>query len=73
MRNHSGWCFFISKGVVFKESLKQVDSRSSNKNKNLEFNSSRVSPAPNHGSWKGAMNISKSFNPVFFQLLFLDE
>ncbi|RZB99556.1 PH, RCC1 and FYVE domains-containing protein 1 isoform B [Glycine soja] len=47
------------------ESLKQVDSRSSKKNKKLEFNSSRVSPAPNGGSQWGAMNISKSFNPVF--------
>ncbi|XP_014490310.1 PH, RCC1 and FYVE domains-containing protein 1 [Vigna radiata var. radiata] len=47
------------------ESLKQVDSRSSKKNKKLEFNSSRVSPAPNSGSQWGAMNISKSFNPVF--------
>ncbi|RDX80915.1 PH, RCC1 and FYVE domains-containing protein 1, partial [Mucuna pruriens] len=47
------------------ESLKQVDSRSSKKNKKLEFNSSRVSPVPNGGSQWGAMNISKSFNPVF--------
>uniref|UniRef100_A0A0R0F000 FYVE-type domain-containing protein n=1 Tax=Glycine max TaxID=3847 RepID=A0A0R0F000_SOYBN len=47
------------------ESLKQVDSRSSKKNKKLEFNSSRVSPAPNGGSQWGAMNISKSFNPGF--------
>ncbi|ESW18307.1 hypothetical protein PHAVU_006G030000 [Phaseolus vulgaris] len=47
------------------ESLKQVDSRSSKKNKKLEFNSSRVSPAPSGGSQWGAVNISKSFNPVF--------
>ncbi|XP_027343028.1 PH, RCC1 and FYVE domains-containing protein 1-like isoform X2 [Abrus precatorius] len=47
------------------ESLKQVDSKSSKKNKKLEFNSSRVSPVPNGGSQWGAMNISKSFNPVF--------
>ncbi|XP_020231048.1 PH, RCC1 and FYVE domains-containing protein 1 [Cajanus cajan] len=47
------------------ESLKQVDSRSSKKNKKLEFNSSRVSPVPNGGSQWGTMNISKSFNPVF--------
>ncbi|KAI9114649.1 hypothetical protein K1719_014347 [Acacia pycnantha] len=47
------------------ESLKQVESRSSKKNKKLEFNSSRVSPAPNGGSQWGALNISKSFNPVF--------
>ncbi|XP_020962724.1 uncharacterized protein LOC107608956 isoform X2 [Arachis ipaensis] len=47
------------------ESLKQVDSRSSKKNKKLEFNSSRVSPVPNGGSQWGALNISKSFNPVF--------
>ncbi|XP_057428907.1 PH, RCC1 and FYVE domains-containing protein 1-like [Lotus japonicus] len=47
------------------ESLNQVDSRSSKKNKKLEFNSSRVSPVPNGGSQWGARNISKSFNPVF--------
>ncbi|KAG6679170.1 hypothetical protein I3842_14G116700 [Carya illinoinensis] len=47
------------------ESLKQVESRSSKKNKKLEFNSSRVSPIPNGGSQWGALNISKSFNPVF--------
>ncbi|KAJ7960566.1 Regulator of chromosome condensation (RCC1) family with FYVE zinc finger domain [Quillaja saponaria] len=47
------------------ESLKQVDSRSSKKNKKLEFNSSRVSPVPNGGSHWGPLNISKSFNPVF--------
>ncbi|KAK2431451.1 hypothetical protein P8452_44631 [Trifolium repens] len=46
------------------ESFKQVESKSSKKNKKLEFNSSRVSPAPNGGSQWGA-NISKSFNPVF--------
>ncbi|CAJ2634241.1 unnamed protein product [Trifolium pratense] len=46
------------------ESFKQVESKSSKKNKKLEFNSSRVSPVPNGGSQWGA-NISKSFNPVF--------
>ncbi|KAB1227972.1 Ultraviolet-B receptor UVR8 [Morella rubra] len=47
------------------ESFKQVESRSSKKNKKLEFNSSRVSPIPNGVSQWGALNISKSFNPVF--------
>ncbi|KAK6936942.1 Transcription factor BREVIS RADIX, N-terminal domain [Dillenia turbinata] len=47
------------------ESLKQVETRSSKRNKKLEFNSSRVSPIPNGGSQWGALNISKSFNPVF--------
>ncbi|CAK8565352.1 unnamed protein product [Lathyrus sativus] len=47
------------------ESLKQVDRRSSKKNKKMEFNSSRVSPVPNGGSHWGAMHISKSSNPVF--------
>ncbi|XVE79024.1 hypothetical protein DITRI_Ditri14bG0024600 [Diplodiscus trichospermus] len=46
------------------ESLKQGESRSK-RNKKLEFNSSRVSPVPNGGSQWGALNISKSFNPVF--------
>ncbi|KAG8660282.1 PH, RCC1 and FYVE domains-containing protein 1 isoform X1 [Manihot esculenta] len=46
------------------ESLKQAESRSK-RNKKLEFNSSRVSPVPNGGSNWGALNISKSFNPVF--------
>ncbi|XP_065877346.1 PH, RCC1 and FYVE domains-containing protein 1-like isoform X1 [Euphorbia lathyris] len=46
------------------ESLKQADSRSK-RNKKLEFNSSRVSPVPNGGSQWGALNISKSFNPMF--------
>ncbi|XP_038719650.1 PH, RCC1 and FYVE domains-containing protein 1-like isoform X1 [Tripterygium wilfordii] len=46
------------------ESLKQVESRSK-RNKKFEFNSSRVSPVPNGGSQWGALNISKSFNPVF--------
>ncbi|XWS73668.1 hypothetical protein CRYUN_Cryun02cG0148300 [Craigia yunnanensis] len=46
------------------ESLKQGESRSK-RNKKLEFNSSRVSPVPNGGSQQGALNISKSFNPVF--------
>ncbi|KAK4492346.1 hypothetical protein RD792_003150, partial [Penstemon davidsonii] len=47
------------------EPLKQGDSRSSKRNKKLEFNSSRVSPIPNGSSQWGALNISKSFNPVF--------
>lgn len=47
------------------ESLKQVESHSSKRNKKLEFNSSRVSPIPNGNSQWGALNISKSFNPVF--------
>ncbi|RXH83889.1 hypothetical protein DVH24_013134 [Malus domestica] len=47
------------------ESLKHVETRSSKKNKKLEFNSSRVSPVPNGGSQWGALNISKPFNPVF--------
>ncbi|KAK9128947.1 hypothetical protein Syun_017744 [Stephania yunnanensis] len=47
------------------ESFKQVESRSSKRNKKLEFNSSRVSPVPNGSSQWGALNISKSFNPVF--------
>lgn len=47
-----------------RESLKQVEGRSK-RNKKLEFNSSRVSPVPNGGSQWGALNISKSFNPVF--------
>ncbi|OMO51171.1 Zinc finger, FYVE-type [Corchorus capsularis] len=46
------------------ESLKQGENRSK-RNKKLEFNSSRVSPVPNGGSQWGALNISKSFNPVF--------
>nr|TKS01802.1 zinc finger family protein [Populus alba] len=46
------------------ESLKQAESRSK-RNKKLEFNSSRVSPVPNGGSQWGALNISKSFNPMF--------
>ncbi|XP_022960825.1 PH, RCC1 and FYVE domains-containing protein 1-like [Cucurbita moschata] len=47
------------------ESFKQVGSQSSKKNKKLEFSSSRVSPIPSGGSQRGALNISKSFNPVF--------
>ncbi|KAH7836713.1 hypothetical protein Vadar_004648 [Vaccinium darrowii] len=47
------------------EPLKQGDSRSSKRNKKLEYNSSRVSPIPNGNSQWGALNISKSFNPVF--------
>ncbi|CAI9106240.1 OLC1v1005353C1 [Oldenlandia corymbosa var. corymbosa] len=43
------------------ESLKQVENRSSKRNKKLEFNSSRVSPIPNGSSQWGALNISKSF------------
>lgn len=47
------------------ESFKQVENRSSKQKKKLEFNSSRVSPIPNGTSQWGALNISKSFNPVF--------
>ncbi|KAL6527833.1 hypothetical protein OROMI_029644 [Orobanche minor] len=49
------------------ESFKQGETRSSKKNKKLEFNSSRrVSPIPNGSShWGGAQNISKPFNPIF--------
>ncbi|KAL1545201.1 PH, RCC1 and FYVE domains-containing protein 1-like isoform X2 [Salvia divinorum] len=47
------------------ESFKQGESLSSKRNKKLEFNSSRVSPIPNGNSQWGALNISKSFNPVF--------
>ncbi|XP_058179086.1 PH, RCC1 and FYVE domains-containing protein 1 isoform X2 [Rhododendron vialii] len=47
------------------ESFAQVESRSSKRNKKLELNSSRVSPIPNGSSQWGALNISKSFNPVF--------
>ncbi|KAK6936948.1 Brevis radix (BRX) domain [Dillenia turbinata] len=47
------------------ESLKQVETRSSKRIEKLEFNSSRVSPTPNRGSQWRALNISKSFNPVF--------
>jgi alpha-tubulin suppressor-like RCC1 family protein len=57
------------------ESLKQVESRSSKKNKKLEFNSSRVSPIPN-----GEHIVSLSLlirclgHPKSFsQLLFLDQ
>ncbi|KAE8691656.1 hypothetical protein F3Y22_tig00110885pilonHSYRG00023 [Hibiscus syriacus] len=46
------------------EPLKQGESRSK-KNKKLEFNSNRVSPVPNGGSQWGALNMAKSFNPVF--------
>ncbi|KAL4308856.1 hypothetical protein GQ457_01G038820 [Hibiscus cannabinus] len=58
-RSHSQLARFSSM-----ESMKQGESRSK-KNKKLEFNSSRVSPVPNGGSQRGALNISKSFNPVF--------
>lgn len=47
------------------EYLKPAESRTSKRNKRLEFNSSRVSPVPSNGSQWGALNISKSFNPVF--------
>ncbi|KAK4441417.1 PH, RCC1 and FYVE domains-containing protein 1 [Sesamum alatum] len=47
------------------ESLKQGESRTSKRNKKLEFNSSRVSPIPNGSTQWGSQNISKSFNPVF--------
>ncbi|CAL0307461.1 unnamed protein product [Lupinus luteus] len=47
------------------ESFKQVESKFSKKNKILKFNSGRVSPVPNGASQWGALNISKSLNPVF--------
>ncbi|GMQ00899.1 hypothetical protein CsSME_00047772 [Camellia sinensis var. sinensis] len=47
------------------ESFKQGESHSSKRNKKPEFSSSRVSPIPNGSSQWGALNISKSFNPVF--------
>ncbi|XP_019434800.1 PREDICTED: E3 ubiquitin-protein ligase HERC2-like isoform X1 [Lupinus angustifolius] len=47
------------------ESFIQMESKSSKKNKKMEFNSSRVSPVPNGASQWGALNISKSLNPVF--------
>ncbi|GER40751.1 regulator of chromosome condensation family protein [Striga asiatica] len=48
------------------EPLKQGESRTSKRNKKLEFNSSRVSPVPSGSSqWGSSLNISKSFNPVF--------
>ncbi|KAL6563738.1 hypothetical protein OROGR_002697 [Orobanche gracilis] len=48
------------------ESFKQAETRSSKKNKKLEFNSSRVSPIPNGSSqWGGAQNNSKPYNPTF--------
>lgn len=47
------------------EYIKPVESRTSKRNKRLEFNSSRVSPVPSNGSQWGALTISKSFNPVF--------
>ncbi|XP_051141598.1 PH, RCC1 and FYVE domains-containing protein 1-like [Andrographis paniculata] len=46
------------------ESYKQGENRTK-KNKKLELNSSRVSPIPNGNSQWGALNISKSLNPVF--------
>lgn len=47
------------------ESLRQVDTRSSRRNKKLDFSSGRVSPTPNGGSQWGGLSISKSFNPMF--------
>ncbi|CAF2135814.1 PH, RCC1 and FYVE domains-containing protein 1 [Brassica napus] len=46
------------------DSMKQVDNRHK-KNKKYEFNSSRVSPIPSRSSQRGALNIVKTFNPVF--------
>ncbi|ESQ41205.1 hypothetical protein EUTSA_v10012520mg [Eutrema salsugineum] len=46
------------------DSMRQVDSRYK-RNKKYEFNSSRVSPIPSGSSQRGALNIAKSFNPVF--------
>ncbi|VVB14272.1 unnamed protein product [Arabis nemorensis] len=51
-------------GFSLMDSMRQVDSRNK-KNKKYEFNSSRVSPIPSGGSQRGALNIAKSFNPVF--------
>ncbi|KAJ4779504.1 Regulator of chromosome condensation (RCC1) family with FYVE zinc finger domain-containing protein [Rhynchospora pubera] len=47
------------------ESFKQTDGLSSRKNKKFEFNSSRVSPVPNGSSNWSALNITRTFNPVF--------
>jgi alpha-tubulin suppressor-like RCC1 family protein len=47
------------------ESFKQTDGLSSRKNKKFEFNSSRVSPVPNGSSHWSALNITRTFNPVF--------
>ncbi|GMI97384.1 hypothetical protein like AT5G19420 [Hibiscus trionum] len=58
-KNHAQLARFSSM-----ESLKQGESRPK-RNKKLEFSSSRVSPVPNGGSQWGALNITKSFNPVF--------
>ncbi|XP_013611562.1 PREDICTED: uncharacterized protein LOC106318222 isoform X2 [Brassica oleracea var. oleracea] len=46
------------------DSKRQVDSRNK-KNKKYEFSSSRVSPIPSRSSQRGALNIAKTFNPVF--------
>ncbi|CAN8256534.1 unnamed protein product [Cochlearia groenlandica] len=46
------------------DSMRQVDSRY-RKNKKYELNSSRVTPIPSGSSQRGALNIAKSFNPVF--------
>ncbi|CAN6873579.1 unnamed protein product [Brassica oleracea] len=46
------------------DSMRQVDSRNK-KNKKYEFSSSRVSPIPSRSSQRGALNIAKTFNPVF--------
>ncbi|KAJ6811289.1 uncharacterized protein M6B38_155615 [Iris pallida] len=42
-----------------------MESSNHKRNKKFEFNSSRVSPIPNGTSHWGALNISKSLNPVF--------
>ncbi|XAR60319.1 hypothetical protein NMG60_11033638 [Bertholletia excelsa] len=47
------------------ESFKHGESRPSKRNKKLGYSRSRVSPIPNGSSQWGALNISKSFNPVF--------
>ncbi|WOK93549.1 hypothetical protein Cni_G02249 [Canna indica] len=46
------------------ESFKQIETKSSKKNKKFEFISSRVSPIPNGTLRWGGLNISKSFNPA---------
>ncbi|GAB2212088.1 hypothetical protein Droror1_Dr00025433, partial [Drosera rotundifolia] len=47
------------------EPFRSVESLSSKKTKKFEFTTSRVSPVPNGGSQWGALNITKSLNPVF--------
>ncbi|XP_042389347.1 PH, RCC1 and FYVE domains-containing protein 1-like [Zingiber officinale] len=46
-------------------SFKQMESSSFKRDKKFDFSSSCVSPVPNGNSQWSALNISKSFNPVF--------